>query len=145
MANCDWLLPLDQSQANNPFKKLDLLTLDPSRAETLTLVRAILSEVLDIFPDEFVHVGGDEIDFRCWTTHPQIRQWLGNSSLTPKAALQQFYRDTVFQVGPLSQSSSSLSLYGIFWSGLASQDTCTASKSEYDCLARYSNNTGGGQ
>ena len=98
VANCDWLLPRDRSQADNPFKRLDLVALDPSRVETLTLVEEIMTEVLAIFPDDFVHVGGDEIDFRCWTTHPNVSQWLVNNSLTPTAALQKFYHDTVFQV-----------------------------------------------
>lgn len=110
MANCDWLVPLDRSQADNPFKKLDLVALDPSRPETLALVKEILNEVLGIFPDKFVHVGGDEIDFRCWTTHPQVKQWLANSSLTPTAALRQFYEDTVFHVRSVYPFSTSVFL-----------------------------------
>ena len=45
VANCDWLVPLDPSQVDNPFKKLDLVSLDPSRVETRALVREVLSEV----------------------------------------------------------------------------------------------------
>ena len=45
VANCDWLVPLDPSQVDNPFKKLDLVSLDPSRVETGALVREVLSEV----------------------------------------------------------------------------------------------------
>ena len=54
--------------------------------------------MLDIFPDEFAHIGGDEIDFRCWTSHPRVSKWLQDSNLAPTEALHQFYQDTVFRV-----------------------------------------------
>lgn len=33
---------------------------DPTKEETYTFMEKILSELVDIFPDEYVHLGGDE-------------------------------------------------------------------------------------
>lgn len=41
--------------------------IDPTKEETYTIMQKLLAEVVDTFPDEYVHLGGDEgktnIDF----------------------------------------------------------------------------------
>lgn len=49
-----------------------------------------------LFPDEFFHVGGDEVDFRCWTTMPHIAAWMRKKGLGASQALQNFF-EHVFQ------------------------------------------------
>jgi hexosaminidase len=98
VAACDWLKPMDLSQADNPFKQMDLLALDPSNVRTAKVVGKLLSELAKLFPDTHVHVGGDEMDFRCWETHPKVRAWMKEQRLSPRAALQQFYDTAVFPV-----------------------------------------------
>ena len=36
-----------------------------------------------LFPDNFVHLGGDEVDTSCWSKTPAIQTWLSNANLTP--------------------------------------------------------------
>jgi len=43
----------------------DVPTLDPSRQETYTLIETLLTEVAQIFPDRFLHVGGDGVRCVC--------------------------------------------------------------------------------
>jgi hexosaminidase len=35
-----------------------------------------------LFPEQFVHLGGDEVDTSCWTSTPRIVQWMSSMNLT---------------------------------------------------------------
>ena len=38
----------------------------PTREETYTFLRQFFGEIFNVFPDPFVHLGGDEISYYCW-------------------------------------------------------------------------------
>ena len=40
--------------------------MDPSRNSTFDFLKQMFSEVATVFPDHYVHLGGDEVDFDCW-------------------------------------------------------------------------------
>ncbi|OLP79216.1 Beta-hexosaminidase subunit beta, partial [Symbiodinium microadriaticum] len=90
------VLPQDPNDAKNRFKARDKLALDISSKRTKKVVSAILKEMAGLFPDEFFHVGGDEVDFRCWTTMPHIAAWMRKKGLGASQALQNFF-EHVFQ------------------------------------------------
>eukprot|EP00697_Spironema_sp_BW2_P017341 gnl/Spiro4/8997_TR4745_c0_g1_i1.p1 gnl/Spiro4/8997_TR4745_c0_g1~~gnl/Spiro4/8997_TR4745_c0_g1_i1.p1 ORF type:complete len:558 (+),score=137.24 gnl/Spiro4/8997_TR4745_c0_g1_i1:54-1676(+) len=35
-----------------------------------------------LFPDNFIHLGGDEVDTTCWTTTPSVASWLAANNFT---------------------------------------------------------------
>lgn len=39
---------------------------DPSRQENYKFVATLLKEVKAVFPDSYIHLGGDEVDYSCW-------------------------------------------------------------------------------
>ena len=47
-------------------------TLDPTREETYTFLDGLIGEIAALFPDEYFHVGGDEVNGKQWDTNPQI-------------------------------------------------------------------------
>lgn len=49
--------------------------LHPLKPETYELVERLLTELASIFPDEYMHLGGDEVDGECWLTDPDIAAW----------------------------------------------------------------------
>lgn len=49
--------------------------LHPLREETYEAVRVLLAELAAVFPDEYLHLGGDEVDAECWLSDADIRQW----------------------------------------------------------------------
>lgn len=43
---------------------------------TLTAIQAVLAEIAAITPDEFFHLGGDEVDETCWQNDPAVQAWM---------------------------------------------------------------------
>lgn len=40
--------------------------INPARNESYELLWSLLMEVATVFPDQYVHMGGDEVPFDCW-------------------------------------------------------------------------------
>ncbi|MGZ4972972.1 MAG: beta-N-acetylhexosaminidase [Limisphaerales bacterium] len=69
---------------NGPYGNLDVINSNgsgvfcPARPETLSFLQDILSEVIDLFPGPYIHIGGDEVTYYNWARH-QLDIDLGNS------------------------------------------------------------------
>ena len=50
--------------------------IDPTREENWAILGALLAEAARVFPDEFLHVGGDEVSFACWASNPSVNAWM---------------------------------------------------------------------
>ena len=46
------------------------------RNVTLDAVAAVIGEIASITPDEFFHLGGDEVSQACWNNTPAVRAWM---------------------------------------------------------------------
>ena len=64
--------------------------LDVSKAETFAVLDDVLGDASKLFPDAFVHLGGDEVDTSCWGSTPSIRQWLQERNYTTADAYSYF-------------------------------------------------------
>lgn len=69
-----------------------MLTLDPTNEKTYKVrgvvflcslsdvhtqtIEALLQEVAALFPDPYLHLGGDEVNTRCWSEDLAIGDWL---------------------------------------------------------------------
>ena len=54
--------------------------LHPLREATYEAVSTLLHELAAIFPDEYLHLGGDEVDGECWLSDADIRAWASQFS-----------------------------------------------------------------
>ncbi len=60
--------------------------LNPARNETYTFLWRLLREAAQVFPDTYVHLGGDEVPFDCWEVRGASSLCWGRASrcsLTP--------------------------------------------------------------
>ena len=57
--------------------------------ETMAFLKDVLTEVLAIFPSEYIHVGGDECPRDQWNLSPEVQQFIkdNDGGLSPNAAV----------------------------------------------------------
>ena len=51
----------------------------------------VLSEVLAIFPSNFIHIGGDEVRFSVWENCPHIQKFMADNRIKDAHALQSYF------------------------------------------------------
>lgn len=72
--------------------------LDPTREETYTFVRAFLTEMATVFPDQYVHIGGDETPAPDWKSSPHILAFMRAHDLKDSPALQAYFNSRVNKI-----------------------------------------------
>jgi hexosaminidase len=66
-------------------------TLDPTRAETYNFLDTLIGEMAALFPDEYFHVGGDEVNGKQWNTNPAIVAFKQAHGMKDNADLQLYF------------------------------------------------------
>jgi hexosaminidase len=73
--------------------------IDPTRNTTYSFLRALFEEVATVFPDDYVHIGGDEVDFSCWRSNPGVVAWMAAHNIAGNfSALESFYVQRVIDM-----------------------------------------------
>ncbi|XP_054166037.1 beta-hexosaminidase subunit alpha-like [Oppia nitens] len=50
--------------------------LNPSLNTTYDFLNTLFKEIVGIFPDQYLHLGGNEVDYRCWKSNPDIQTFM---------------------------------------------------------------------
>ena len=61
---------------------------DISNPKVLDALKAILSEVIELFPSPVIHIGGDEVKYNQWKASPKIQAYMKEHNLQTPAELQ---------------------------------------------------------
>ena len=72
--------------------------LDPTREETYQFIQRFLGEMAGLFPDPYVHIGGDETVSPEWKTSPRIQGFMRERQLKDSAALQAYFNQRVLKI-----------------------------------------------
>ncbi|MGL5603093.1 MAG: beta-N-acetylhexosaminidase [Silvania sp.] len=65
--------------------------LDPTKEATWAFASAMIGELAAIFPDPYLHIGGDEVDDSQWKANPAIQQFMRDNKLADSHALQAYF------------------------------------------------------
>jgi hexosaminidase len=65
--------------------------LDPTKEATYTFAEAMVSELAAIFPDPYLHIGGDEVDDSQWKQNTAIQKFMRDNKLADSHALQAYF------------------------------------------------------
>lgn len=74
------------------------LALDPTREETYRFIERFLGEMASIFPDPYVHIGGDETVSPEWKDDPRIQRFMQAHHLGDPTALQAYFNQRVLRI-----------------------------------------------
>jgi hexosaminidase len=66
-------------------------TLDPSKEEVYRFVEAFWTEMAALFPDAYVHIGGDEVTPRAWNGDPRVQAFIAENNLRDAKDLQAYF------------------------------------------------------
>ena len=66
-------------------------TMDPTNEATYQFLDGFIGEMAKLFPDEYFHIGGDEVDPKDWNANPAIRAFMKKHKIANARALQAYF------------------------------------------------------
>lgn len=69
--------------------------LDPSNENVYAFIDTLIGEVTAIFPDPWLHIGGDEVDASQWKASEKIQAFMQQHDLKDEHALQAYFNQRV--------------------------------------------------
>ncbi|MCV2353442.1 beta-N-acetylhexosaminidase [Paucibacter sp. B2R-40] len=93
----------DLISAAGPFRMqrqwgVHLPTLDPSKPAVYEFLDRLIGELVEIFPDQYLHIGGDEVDPTQWLASPDIRAYMATHALPDAKALQAHFNQKLEKI-----------------------------------------------
>lgn len=73
-------------------------TLDPTRKSTYKFLDKFVGEMATIFPDEYFHIGGDEVNPAEWNQNPDIQKFMQQHGMKDAAALQAYFNQQLLGI-----------------------------------------------
>jgi hexosaminidase len=70
-------------------------TLDPSKEAVYEFLDKFIGEMAALFPDEFFHIGGDEVTGKEWRQNPSVQAFMREHGLQSNAELQAYFNKRV--------------------------------------------------
>ncbi len=72
--------------------------LDPTRESTFQFLDAFLGEMAALFPDPYMHIGGDESNGKQWRANPQIQAFMKAHGFNTTEELQSYFSTRVQKI-----------------------------------------------
>ncbi|CAF0888569.1 unnamed protein product [Adineta ricciae] len=71
---------------------------NPSEPRVYSTMDALLREIKERFPSNYIHLGMDEVYDKCWLSNPNIRQWMVDNNILSTKSLQKYYADRILDI-----------------------------------------------
>jgi hexosaminidase len=72
--------------------------LDPTNDKVYDFLDKLFGEVTDVFPDPYLHIGGDEVNGKQWDANPNIQKFMREHNLADNQALQAYFNTRLLKV-----------------------------------------------
>ncbi|KAK4884745.1 hypothetical protein RN001_001016 [Aquatica leii] len=82
---------------------------DPTNNFTYEFMENLLTEVVDVFPDNVLHLGADEVEFECWQSNPGITAFMQTYNISSYVKLKSYYIQKIIDM------SDKLNVTSIVW------------------------------
>jgi hexosaminidase len=71
---------------------------DPTREEVYQFIDTFLGEMAALFPDDYMHIGGDEVNGNQWNQNPKIQEFIRQHNLKDNHGLQAYFNSRLSQI-----------------------------------------------
>jgi hexosaminidase len=72
--------------------------LDPTNEQVYKLLDGFLGEMATLFPDPYIHIGGDENEGKHWNDNPKIQAFIREKGLKDNHGLQAYFNRRVMEI-----------------------------------------------
>ena len=72
--------------------------IDPTKESTYRFLDGFVGEMAKLFPDEYFHIGGDEVDPKDWTQNARVRSFMRKHHLANGNALQTYFNKRLLKI-----------------------------------------------
>ncbi len=72
--------------------------MDPTKESTYRFLDGFVGEMAKLFPDEYFHIGGDEVNPKEWNESPRIQAFMRKHGLANAAALQAYFNKRLLKI-----------------------------------------------
>jgi hexosaminidase len=73
-------------------------SMDPTREETYKFLDDFIREMSKLFPDEYFHIGGDEVTGKHWDQNSAIQEFKRKNSIADNHALQAYFNKRILAI-----------------------------------------------
>jgi len=71
---------------------------DPTRPEVYRFFDKFFKEMASLFPDPYLHIGGDEVEAKQWKENPKIQAFMKKHNLPDNHALQAYFNREILKI-----------------------------------------------
>jgi hexosaminidase len=72
--------------------------MDPTREETYKFLDKFIEEMAHLFPDAYLHIGGDEVNNKPWDSNPKIQQFIRAHGMKDNRDLQAYFNQRLLKI-----------------------------------------------
>ncbi|XP_049877247.1 beta-hexosaminidase subunit beta-like [Pectinophora gossypiella] len=83
---------------DDDLKVVGLGPMHPLRKITYDLLEQLFLELRRTFPEKYFHIGGDEVDWACWLSNPEIREFIVKNKLTSADEVYSIFMQKVIEL-----------------------------------------------
>ena len=73
-------------------------TIDPTKESNYKFLKDFLTEMADLFPDAYMHIGGDENNGKQWDANPDITKFKEDNNFTSNHELQAYFNVRIAEI-----------------------------------------------
>lgn len=73
-------------------------TMDPTKESTYQFLDGFLGEMADLFPDRFMHIGGDENNGNQWDSNEDIQNYMRTNHISDNHQLQAYFNERILRI-----------------------------------------------
>ena len=72
--------------------------MDPTRDSTYQFLDELIAEMAGLFPDQYFHIGGDEVTGKQWNKNPEIQEFMQKHGIKNNHGLQAYFNQRLLKI-----------------------------------------------